>query len=41
MNYTLLKTIGRGSYGQVFKAKCNATGETVAIKFIKFNEKNK
>ena len=33
--YTLIKRLGQGSYGSVFSAKCNSTGEMFAIKEIK------
>ena len=38
--YRLLKVIGQGTYGKVFKATCEATGETVAVKFIDFRDHN-
>lgn len=34
--YTLLKVVGKGQYGEVFKAKCNITNQEVAIKYIEF-----
>jgi serine/threonine protein kinase len=39
--YTLLKIVGKGQYGTVFKAKCNSTAESVAIKYIDFADENK
>ena len=32
--YTLVEKKGQGSYGCVMKAKCNATGQEVAIKMV-------
>ena len=32
--YTLIEKKGQGSYGCVMKAKCNATGQEVAIKMV-------
>lgn len=34
-NYVDLKSIGEGSFGQVFRARRKNTGQVVAIKFIK------
>ena len=33
-DYSLLEHLGQGSYGQVVKAACKVTGETVAVKGI-------
>jgi serine/threonine protein kinase len=38
--YHLLKIVGKGQYGRVFKAKCNSTGKEVAIKYIDFDDNN-
>ena len=32
--YTVLGTLGKGSYGEVVQAVCKLTGEVVAIKYI-------
>ena len=32
--YTLLRKIGKGTFGTVFEAKCKNTEETVAIKTV-------
>ena len=34
-NYTLEKHLGTGSYGDVLKARCKSSGDTVAIKLIR------
>ena len=34
--YSFIKTIGEGGNGVVFKARCNTTQTTVAIKYIRF-----
>jgi serine/threonine protein kinase len=39
-DYTPLKVIGQGSYGQVVRATCNTTGNKVAIKFIEHVDEN-
>ena len=36
--YEIVKLIGRGSYGHVHKAKCKATGNTVALKVMKLRD---
>ena len=33
--YELIKTVGKGAFGEVWKARVKATGETVAVKEIK------
>ena len=38
--YKLLKELGKGAYGIVFKAQCNFTGKRVAIKFIDLSNVN-
>lgn len=40
LNYNLIKIIGNGNYGTVFKAKCIKTGQNVGIKFIEFEDGN-
>lgn len=37
-NYTRLNHIEEGTYGIVFRAKCNATGNTYALKKLKLEE---
>lgn len=37
-NYTRLNHIEEGTYGVVFRAKCNATGEIYALKKLKLEE---
>ncbi len=37
-NYSILEKIGEGGYGIVYKAKQISTGQTVAIKILKFKE---
>jgi serine/threonine protein kinase len=37
--YTLIKTIGQGSFGKVIKGKHTKTGRTVAIKHIELKKK--
>jgi mitogen-activated protein kinase 15 len=38
--YKLLKELGKGAYGIVYKAQCNITGKRVAIKFIDLSNVN-
>jgi len=33
--YEIIKLIGKGSYGNVFKARCKETGVLVALKVMK------
>jgi cell division cycle 2-like protein len=37
-NYTRLNHIEEGTYGVVFRAKCNETGEIYALKKLKLEE---
>ncbi|KAL3193017.1 hypothetical protein MRX96_058523 [Rhipicephalus microplus] len=37
-NYVILEKIGEGAYGAVYKAKCKATNEVVAIKKIRVED---
>ncbi|SHJ30268.1 serine/threonine-protein kinase [Aquimarina spongiae] len=37
-NYSIIEKIGEGGYGIVYKAKQISTGQTVAIKILKFKE---
>jgi cell division cycle 2-like protein len=37
-NYTRLNHIEEGTYGVVFRAKCNDTGEIYALKKLKLDE---
>ena len=39
LKYTVLEKIGEGSYGSVFKARDNITGEMLALKRIPINDK--
>lgn len=36
--YKKMEKIGEGTYGEVFKAMCKTTGETVALKRIKVSD---
>lgn len=38
--YSITKYLGKGTFGEVFKAKHRETGERFAIKRIKFNANN-
>jgi len=40
-NYTIIRKIGEGGNGLVYKAKQLSTGQTVAVKLIKYNESSK